>query len=986
MSLNDDAGQPLLVGASSDGTSLQPASSNGMGSLSSAPPPQTFPPLSKKNGLGPHREIALANTVAEISDSSSEEGKMSSSFGISISGGKEHVSSSSAESQVPKGINSSESGSWNDEDVIFSGTKKKLHHATAAVMKKLGLFEGVFVPCVLSIFGVILFVRLPWIVGQGGLYLALLMLIIAYVVVTVTVLSLSAISSNGRMGGGGAYYLIARALGPEFGGAIGLIFYCANVFGCCVYLVGFADSFLEFFAGDIPSTSYAQFFATTIPLVVVTLICVVGAQLFAKTMMAVFVVMNFAIFWILIAMFVQPAGAFDGFTSFSIETFKANLSNHFGTPDEEGTTYNFFQVFAILFPAATGIMAGANMSGDLSRPSHAIPWGTLGALLFTGCTYIIFIVTVAFTIEPDRLLCVDSESSCLKDGGVSGYFVFQAVSWFEPIFAVGIWSATISSAMAVLIGAAKIAQALARDELLPFTGIFKKGYTVQDEPRVAVVFTGVLVQIVLVLITELNTLAIFQTLFFLLSYGIVNLACFLLAVNNAPNFRPTFRYYTWHTALFGVVLSVAVMFLSDPVSTGITIALLVILVLYIHQKGPPTTWGEISQSIVYHQVRKYLLRLDPRRDHIKFWRPGVLVLVNNPRSSHRRIQLANQLKKGGLLCTASMYKADFHQFDNLSEKLDVMNRAWFEYIATHKLKAFPYVVIADSVRQGVRNTLMTSGLGMLKPNSVLLGFYEGKNDTPLETADELHHLLPAKRELLKDSLKSFPPLRDPNSESPLEPEDYVGIMHDVLSLGKNLILTRNLNKLPYQLLDDVLRARDIFGRLTDKGDKKNRTIDVWLLPNFDSYSINMCMFMGFILSSHRRWHYDTSLRFLSIVPPETPLQTEHVRLAGLADEYRLPCTDYRVYHMNHFLNPEDNLSRYIQSVPALYRLYNRIMRHAIEDDTAITFVPLPAPPRSESANDRAVCVEYLEHLDILSQHLPPTVMVHANRTVMTVDV
>lgn len=164
---------------------------------------------------------------------------------------------------------------------------------------KLSMFEGVFVPCVLNIFGVILFLRIGWITGQAGLWEVLLMLAMAFLLVILTTLSMSAVAANGRMSGGGAYYLISRALGPEFGGSIGLIFYAANVFGCSVYLIGFADAFVEI--KGISSSDGMKKLSVGVALVILTSVCLVGAEFYAKTSIFVFVSMNTAIIVALLA-------------------------------------------------------------------------------------------------------------------------------------------------------------------------------------------------------------------------------------------------------------------------------------------------------------------------------------------------------------------------------------------------------------------------------------------------------------------------------------------------------------------------------------------------------------------------------------------------------------------------------------------------------------------------------------------------------------
>lgn len=121
-------------------------------------------------------------------------------------------------------------------------------------------------------------------------------------------------------------------------------------------------------------------------------------------------------------------------------------------------------------------------------------------------------------------------------------------------------------------------------------------------------------------IPSLNQVANYTTMFFLLSYIVVNLACFLLSVTGAPNFRPSWRLYGWGTAVIGSIICAGAMFYMNPVGAAVSVALFMALFIYVMFRGPAVNWGDISQALIYHQVRKFLLRLDPRRSHVKYWR------------------------------------------------------------------------------------------------------------------------------------------------------------------------------------------------------------------------------------------------------------------------------------------------------------------------------------------------------------------------------
>jgi potassium/chloride transporter 9 len=193
-----------------------------------------------------------------------------------------------------------------------------------------------------------------------------------------------------------------------------------------------------------------------------------------------------------------------------------------------------------------------------------------------------------------------------------------------------------------VIGSAKLLQALARDSLLPGFSIFGQGTKSHDEPTYAIVVTHFIGQ--LTMLCDVNQIATLITMSYLMCFVTMNVACFLLAISSAPNFRPSFRYFNWWTAGFGALVSGATMFFVDGVYAITCISLLVSIFLVVHYTSPPKSWGDVSQSLIYHQVRKYLLRL--RQEHVKFWRPQILLFVNDPRHQYELTQFCNSLKKG----------------------------------------------------------------------------------------------------------------------------------------------------------------------------------------------------------------------------------------------------------------------------------------------------------------------------------------------------
>ncbi|XP_043932271.1 solute carrier family 12 member 9 [Protopterus annectens] len=488
--------------------------------------------------------------------------------------------------------------------------------------KKLSTFFGVVVPTVLSMFSIVIFLRIGFVIGHAGFLQAVLMLVVAYIIISLTVLSVSAIATNGAVQGGGAYFMISRTLGPEFGGSIGLMIYLANVCACGVYILGLVEAILDEF-GMLPGSSvadgthalpqgylYSVMYASII-LLLCMIICMVGADIYSKASFVTFLLVTLILITILVSFFaVKPQEI------------------HIVHTTTTGTkTYN---------TSYTGFNSSTfrdNLFGDLKNPSSSIPKGTIVAVVYTFFVYLLLFFMVSFTCE--RVLLQED------------YSFLKKINVWPPFVTIGIYSASLSASMSSLIGASRILHALAKDDLfgIPFSPAKKtsKG----GNPWVAVLYTWGLVQLVL-FAGKLNTIAGIVTIFYLMAYAAVDLACLALEWASAPNFRPTFQVFSWHTCLLGIVSCFVMMFLINPAYASGSIVLMIILLGFIHYRASTSSWGYISQALIFHQVRKYLLLLDVRKEHVKFWRPQILLMVANPRTSCELIQFVNDLKKGGL--------------------------------------------------------------------------------------------------------------------------------------------------------------------------------------------------------------------------------------------------------------------------------------------------------------------------------------------------
>jgi len=359
---------------------------------------------------------------------------------------------------------------------------------------KLGVVSGVYIPVCLNIVSILMFLRFGLILGQVGLLGFLGLMLIAYTVDFVTTLSLSAIASNGIVKSGGAYFLISRSLGPEFGGSIGLLFYLAQVLNTALNVVGLIDCLKLNLGQAMPHGYWWLYLFETAALVFCALLCLAGSSIFAKASNALLVTLTVSIASIPLSALILPAFTDPvrgiHFTGFSLATLKSNLLPHSSGHEFAGLG-TFRDLFGILFPATSGIFAGASMSGDLRNPSKDIPVGTLWAMLSTFIAYTVVILSLA--------------SSTTHSSFVHNANVIQETNIYPPIIFAGEIATTFFSALMGLIGAAKLLQALARDKLFPGLSIFGMGTKRSDEPMLAILFTYLVAQ--LAMLCQLNQIA-----------------------------------------------------------------------------------------------------------------------------------------------------------------------------------------------------------------------------------------------------------------------------------------------------------------------------------------------------------------------------------------------------------------------------------------------------------------------------------------------
>ena len=449
---------------------------------------------------------------------------------------------------------------------------------------KLGTFGGVFTPSILTILGVIIYLRLPTIVGQAGLWQTIGIILVAHIISITTGLSVASIATDKKVKAGGPYYVISRSFGLPIGGTLGLALFVGLSFSVSLYAIGFSESVLNFFGIEITKNMIRV--AGSASLVLVTIITFAGTSLAIKTQ-----------YFIMLAIILSLVSIFMGI--------------HAHVPAEPvfrpaSTASPYIVLFGIFFPAVTGFTAGVSMSGDLKDPKKSIPVGTIAAISVGLLIYIMLTTFLAFRVDQNELI---KNPKILLD-----------ISLFPSLVVAGIWGATISSAFGGLLGAPRILQAISNDRITP--RFFAKGYGNENEPRHALFLTFLIAEGG-ILIGELDVIARVVSMFFITTYGFLNLSC---AAESwaSPDFRPEFRIPAL-VSIVGFITCFVVMIQLDFLAMVGAILILGFIFFYLERKELALESGDTWEGIWSSIIRLGLQRLNHSKAQQRNWRPNAIL-------------------------------------------------------------------------------------------------------------------------------------------------------------------------------------------------------------------------------------------------------------------------------------------------------------------------------------------------------------------------
>ncbi len=551
----------------------------------------------------------------------------------------------------------------------------------------LGTFGGVFTPSILTILGIILFRRLGYVVGNAGLEHALIIIGLSSALSVLTSVSMAAIATNLKVKGGGVYYMISRTLGVEFGGAIGIVLVVAQSVSIAFYCIGFGEAV----TGMLPEASRAfpQIIAG-LATAFLFLFAWLGVDWATRLQYGVMAVLAAA----LVSFFAGGVMHWNG----------AMLARNWAAP---AAAPNFWVLFAIFFPAVTGFTQGVSLSGDLKDPGKSITIGTFTAVGVSTVVYVAAAVVFA-AASPGEALIHD-------------YEVMRHVARVDWLIDAGVIAATLSSAIASFLGAPRILQSISQDRVFPFLLPFAQGAGPAGNPRRGVLLSAG-IAFATVGLGNLNVIAPVVSMFFLISYGLLNYATFYEARAASPSFRPRFRWFDARLSLLGAVGCLAAMFAIDPAASAVAIAVLFAIYQYLRRTAGPARWADSRRSYHFQRAREHLFAVGAEPEHPRDWRPRLLVFSKDPRRRERLLRFSTWIEGGSGLTTAvRILEGEGEHMRQLRAETEAELQA---DIAEHDLKVFALVVAAPEFFTGAQILMQSFGVGPIRANTVLLNWLE----------------------------------------------------------------------------------------------------------------------------------------------------------------------------------------------------------------------------------------------------------------------
>lgn len=564
----------------------------------------------------------------------------------------------------------------------------------------------VFLASICTILGAIMFLRFGYAVGHTGLVGALAIVLLGHAVTIPTALAIAEIATNRRVEGGGEYFIISRSFGTTIGGAIGISLFLSQAISVAFYMIAFAEAFrpLQPWFESTLGRFDPRMISLPATAALAALVLTRGANLGVKALWVVAGVL--AVSLVLFFLGGPPEGT---------EVTSVPLLSALDQPDA------FMLVFAICFPAFTGMTAGVGLSGDLANPRKSIPLGIMSATLVGMLVYVALVVKLAVSATPEML--------------AEDQLVMSRIALWGPIIPIGLACATVSSALGSILVAPRTLQALGGDRIAPsdaVNGFLATGRGRENEPRNATLVTAV-IALITVSLGSVDLVARIVSMFFMVTYGALCAISFLEHFAARPSYRPSFRS-KWYLSLFGAVMCFLLMLQMDPVYAVLAILAMGILygvILRTRREGEEDDLAAIFQGVMAQATR--YLQISLQKTEPADWRPSILMI------SGRTFERGAPLQLLVWLCYRYGFGTYFHfiqgklNSETFARSREILHHL-IEDVGVKRSGVYVDTMVSPSMQSALAQCLQVPGVSGMENNSII---FEFSIHDPPEVLDEV---------------------------------------------------------------------------------------------------------------------------------------------------------------------------------------------------------------------------------------------------------
>ena len=554
-----------------------------------------------------------------------------------------------------------------------------------STQKKFGTFSGVLTPSLLTILGVIMYMRLGSVVGySSGIFQVVLIIVFSHLISVTTGLSVSSIATDKKIDKGGIYYMLTRSLGLPIGGAIGLTIFFATALSIALYLIGFSESLIPvlndaFGIGEITVNKLRLI--GTIALLLVLAVAYISTSFALK------------IQYVILALIILSLGS-----------IFLGSAKGLTVGNDQISSPNFAVLFGIFFPAVTGFTAGVAMSGDLKSPRISIPWGTMLSITIGLVVYLALAFFIYYNIDSEIL---KTNNNVLIEFGAIPLLVLG-----------GVWGATLSSALGGILGGPRILQAMSLDLITP--KIFAKGHGVNNEPRNALFLTFIIAEMG-ILIGELNVIAELVAMFYMAAYLFINISCFLEQWSS-PDFRPKFKIPI-AVSLVGAIATFLLMIQLNLAATLVAVIVMMAFWFWLSKKDLVLGTGDVWFSVWTSIVKTALKNLQKKSVHKRNWQPNILLFSGGTNNRPHLIEFSKSIMgRGGMVSNFDLIEVE--SASTLFPKSHQIVKD--EEIADDTI--FHRKLYCQNIFKGIETIANTYGFTGVDPNTILMGWARNTKD------------------------------------------------------------------------------------------------------------------------------------------------------------------------------------------------------------------------------------------------------------------